>query len=282
MDRDGKVRHDEIGPWSEIKLDIIKRYAKEYSKILTAQDRPKLYHVYIDAFAGSGIHFAKRTKEFVPGSPLNALLVTPPFREYHFIDIDSKKVASLEEISAERGNVHIYHGDCNRVLREKVLPTVRYDKYQRALCVLDPYGLHLDWEVIAMAGASKAIEIFLNFPILDMNRNVLWRNRHSVDPREKARMTRFWGDDSWEEVAYKKSPQLSIFGDENMVKAGNEEMALAFKRRLRDIAGFSYVAGPKPMKNSANAIVYYLMFATQKPVASKIVKYIFEKNYSLT
>ena len=42
--------------------------------------------------------------------------------------------------------------------------------------MLDPYGLHLDWEVIETAGKMRSIEIFLNFPIMDMNRNALWRN----------------------------------------------------------------------------------------------------------
>ena len=45
---------DEIGRWTEVKLDIIKRYATEYSKILSNQKHPPFYHVYRDAFAGAG------------------------------------------------------------------------------------------------------------------------------------------------------------------------------------------------------------------------------------
>ncbi len=33
------VRYDEIGYWSEIKLDIIRDYAKEYSKVLQIKSR---------------------------------------------------------------------------------------------------------------------------------------------------------------------------------------------------------------------------------------------------
>jgi hypothetical protein len=43
---------DEIGPWSEIKLEVIRKYAKAYSTILSSQK--SFYHVYIDAFAGLG------------------------------------------------------------------------------------------------------------------------------------------------------------------------------------------------------------------------------------
>jgi hypothetical protein len=33
----GAPKIDEIGPWSEVKLDIIKRYATAYSRILSNQ-----------------------------------------------------------------------------------------------------------------------------------------------------------------------------------------------------------------------------------------------------
>src|SRR5437764_12221543 len=100
-------RIDEIGRWSEVKLDILKRYAAEYSKILSSQRDPFLLHVYIDAFAGTGYHLSETSGEMVLGSPLNALLVQPPFREYHFIDMDGDKAAGLREFTGNRADVHI-------------------------------------------------------------------------------------------------------------------------------------------------------------------------------
>ena len=73
---------DEIGNWSEIKLDIVREYAAAYSRIIAAQRKPGLHHVYIDAFAGGGMHLARSTGDYVPGSPLNVLLTQPPFKEY--------------------------------------------------------------------------------------------------------------------------------------------------------------------------------------------------------
>ena len=64
--------YDKIGYWSEIKLDIIRDYAKAYSGILHAQR--SLMHMYIDAFAGGGLHISKTSGGYVPGSPQNALL----------------------------------------------------------------------------------------------------------------------------------------------------------------------------------------------------------------
>jgi len=272
-----EMTFDQIGYWSEVKLDIIKEYAAAYSKILSAQKNPSLRHVYIDAFAGAGLHISKATGEFVPGSPLNALLVEPPFREYHFIDLDKKKVATLEALAKQREDVHIYHGDCNRVLLDKVLPQTKWEHYRRALCILDPYGLHLDWKVIAQAGRMRSVEIFLNFPVADINRNVLWGNRKGVPAEQTRRMNRFWGDDSWKQVAYKPSPQADFFAPPAEEKASNEAVAEAFRRRLREVGGFSNVPKPVAMRNRQNAIVYYLYFASQKPVAEDIVRDIFAK-----
>ncbi len=158
-----KLKFDEIGYWSEIKLDIIREYASAYSKILSGQKSPELYHIYIDAFAGAGIHVSKATGGFVPGSPVNALSVYPPFKEYHFIDLDELKIDSLENIAGTREDVFTYHGDCNSILHEKVFLRARFKDYKRALCILDPYGLHLNWEVLCEAGQMGSIDIFKKY-----------------------------------------------------------------------------------------------------------------------
>ena len=165
-------------------------------------------------------------------------------------------------------------GDCNRVLLEQVFPSVRYEDYRRALCLLDPYGLDLEWKVIAAAGRMRSIEMFLNFPVMDMNRNALWRAPEQVGQEARARMTAFWGDESWRETAYRFEPTL--FGDNQAFKEGNEAVVHAFADRLKAVAGFHHVADPLPMRNSKNAVVYYLIFAAHQPVALHIVKQIFD------
>lgn len=274
--------HDisEIGPWSEIKLAIIREYAAAYSRILSSQRRPALHHAYIDGFAGSGIHMARGTGDLVWGSPANALMIKPAFAEYHLIDLDQGNVATLTELVEARAgrpydpaSVFCYAADCNEVLLSEVFPRVRYENYRRALCLLDPYGLHLDWQVIKTAGEMRSLEIFLNFPIADMNRNVLLRDRSKVADTQLHRLDRFWGDRTWEEAAY--SSQENLFGLEE--KTTNEALAGAFRHRLQEEAGFAYVPEPIPMRNKQRATVYYLYFASQKPVAADIVRSIFKK-----
>ena len=267
------MKYDEIGYWSEIKLDIVKEYAAAYSKILAAQRSHSLQYIYIDAFAGAGMHLSKSTKEYVKGSPLNALLIKPPFNEYHLIDWDNEKVDSLRSLTSSHANVFIYEGDCNKLLLENVFPRAKYKDYKRALCLLDPYGLHLNWDVMLTAGQMKSVEIFLNFPVMDMNMNVLWSDPSKVDPEQAARMTAFWGDESWRQAAYNTTGNL--FGWEE--KTDNDAVAGAFQLRLKKVAGFSYVPAPIPMRNTKGAVVYYLFFASQNKAGETIVTDIFNK-----
>jgi three-Cys-motif partner protein len=127
------------------------------------------------------------------------------------------------------------------------------------------------------AGQSRAVDMFLNFPVMDMNRNAIWKNPQKIPQRGVQRMTKFWGDESWKQAAYAKSPQSDLFGAPKMVKQANEEIVAAFRERLRKVAGFAHVAEPLPMKNSANAVVYYLFLASPKAVAERIIDDIFRK-----
>jgi len=269
----GKIKLDEIGYWSEVKLDIIKEYAKAYSTILNAQHMIQR-HLYIDGFAGAGVHISKRTKDFVLGSPLNALNVEPPFTEFHFIDLDGGRADTLRKSCVDFTNVHVYEGDCNDLLLKEIFPLAKYSDYRRGLCLLDPYGLHLNWEVVQTAGKMKSIEIFLNFQVMDMNMNVLWRDPKKVDKSQIARMNAFWGDDSWRNVAYTKTKGL--FGDIEE-KAGIEPVVKAYQDRLQEVADFAFVPDPVPMRNSTGSIVYYLFFASRNRTGDKIVKDIFDK-----
>jgi three-Cys-motif partner protein len=120
----------------------------------------------------------------------------------------------------------------------------------------------------------KSVEIFLNFPIMDMNMNALKHNPDAVPSEQAERMTRYWGDESWKTSAYSTSGNL--YGYEE--KTDNETITNAFRSRLLSVAGFQHVPQPLAMRNSRDAVVYYLFFASPKPVALEIVEDIFKKH----
>jgi len=127
------------------------------------------------------------------------------------------------------------------------------------------------------AGQSKAVDMFLNFPVMDMNRNAIWKDPSKVPKEGIDRMNKFWGDESWRDAAYGEPSQGNLFGSEPPVKLTNKDILAAFTKRLKEVAGFGYVPEPLPMKNSRNAVVYYLFLASPKAVAGKIITDIFDK-----
>ncbi len=259
-----------------MKLDILRAYAAPYSRIVTKKG---FHHLYIDGFAGPGSHVSRQTGEIVRGSPLNALDTAPPFKEYHFIDANQKRAGQLRRYVGNRSDVYIYTGDCNDILLREVFPHAKYDDYRRALCLLDPYNIGLSWEVVATAGRMRSIEIFLNFMMIDMNMNVLLSHPEKADPAQVARMTRFWGDESWRDVAYEDDPQSNLFTSSAKVKVedANEKIAEAYRRRLLEVARFRFAPVPLRFPNRLGATIYYLFFASPDPTANKIVQQIFDK-----
>jgi three-Cys-motif partner protein len=209
----------------------------------------------------------------VLGSPLNALLIEPPFREFHLIDLDGDKIDGLNRLVGERKDVFLHKGNCNQVLLRDVFPKVLREDYKRGLCLLDPYALTLDWKVVQRAGEMQSLDIFINFPIYDININVLHHDQETVLPQHIERMNAYWGDESWRDVAYEKSQGLFGTIEE---KVTNLRLAEGFRDRLKKVAGFKKVPRPLAMRNSKNSVVYYLFFASHKDTAENIVTYIFD------
>jgi three-Cys-motif partner protein len=273
------MKLDHIGIWSEIKLEIIKKYAHSYTRIMKNQAWCKGY-VYIDAFAGAGKHISRRSGELIQGSPLNALEVEPPFTEYYFIDLDEERAEGFNQIAKENPSVHAYHGDCNDVLLAKIFPQLTYSSFKRALCILDPYGLQLKWETIKAAAELKTVDIFINFPIMDINRNVLFENPTKAKPEDVERMNAFWGDDSWKQLLYRES--MNLFGETQHVRVEDyQALAKEFCKRLKKV-GFQFVPEPILMTNEKNGPLYYLCFASQKNAANDIARDIFKKYKGMT
>jgi three-Cys-motif partner protein len=266
---------DEVGEWSILKLDIVEKYGHAYTTAFNKRGA-HLKKFYIDGFSGAGVHVVKHTRRQIEGSPRRALRVTPPFDGFHFIDLNPAKTDHLQKLCEGRKDVWIHTDDASQRLKE-LLPTIRYDDYKRALCLLDPYGLHLDWEVMQIAGELGTIDLFLNFPIMDMNRNALFWKPELADHDDIARMTRFWGDESWRQVAWADSKQPDMFKEIEQEKQPNKVIAEAFRERLKKVAGFAHVPEPLPMTNRKNAVVYYLFFAAKNPTAGNIIEGIFKR-----
>jgi len=110
------------------------------------------------------------------------------------------------------------------------------------------------------AAKLKTIEIFLNFPLMDMNRNVLHKDLLSADP-DQIEMDIFCGSNEWQEILYKEDKQMSLFGDTYQAKVVNSNIKLGAwfkKEKLEKAAGFKFVPEPVLMRNSKGGALPFL------------------------
>jgi three-Cys-motif partner protein len=75
-------KFDEVGIWSELKLEIVEKYGSAYTAAFANQ--PSLRKFYIDAFSGAGVHISKRSGGQIDGSPARALKNVTVFRRLLF------------------------------------------------------------------------------------------------------------------------------------------------------------------------------------------------------
>lgn len=258
---------DAVGPWTEVKVEIVREYAAGFAKIISSVE--SFHPIYIDGFSGGGLLLSEVTGEIVAGTPLRIVSLTPRFEEYHFVEKELSKIAALRTLVGGYPGVTVHSGDSNEILLRDILPKMTYKSFRKGLLFLDPYGLHIDWKIVQAAGSSKCVDLLLNFPIMDMNMNILKTDPASTAPEQVVRMSRFWGNNGWIKDCYEAQPGLfGMFPPSK--KAGNEPVVLAYQRRLKEDAGFSYISTPLAMRNEKGAILYYLMGASQSKVAVKV------------
>lgn len=261
-------RIDDIGQWTVAKLDILEKYARLYSIVLNGTS---YRYMYVDAFAGPGRYRSKDSGELIVGSTLRALEITPPFHEYHFIDLNDSRIKRLQDEAGDRPDVFLYTGDGNEIIVNEILPRIRYEDYRRGLVLLDPYNIDLDYRMIQALGAARSIEVFVNFMIMDVNRNCALVREGRAAPKDVARLNRAWGSDEWQELFYRRSYNVDLFGEPVAGRKSitPDAIAEAYRERLR-AAGFKYVPQPVAMRNSAGAPLYYLYFASNHAKGNEI------------
>jgi three-Cys-motif partner protein len=281
----------EVGPWAADKLDRLRRYLSEYTKIMSRQTWAKGY-VYIDAFAGSGrARIRKRAtvsdaqvttlgqefrsdseaRQILNGSPRVALEIEPPFSIYVFLERDGSKLGALQHLSHEyagRRKIRIRSGDCNQYLL-RTMSEVDWSKW-RAVVFLDPFGMQVPWSTIASLAETNGIEVFLNFPV-GMSIQRLLKRSAQFSEKERHKLDQYFGNVGWFDVIYPQSP--SLFGPEpKKVHDSEQRLVEWYCGRLKK--AFGYVSKPYLIVNSHGGHLYFLIFAGPNPTGAKIASHV--------
>jgi three-Cys-motif partner protein len=269
-------RTDKIGRWSEDKLSLLGRYLDAYTKIMKGQAWCRNGYHYIDAFAGTGKPKAKDEERYVDGSPLVALKISHPFHSYIFIEKEAWRVDKLKRLKEEfpTYNIEIKRGNCNTIIVKEIVTEIRFENFNRGIIFLDPFGMDIEWETIKFIADTRALEIFLNFPAMAINRSVLIKQGYKLKAEQIERMNRFWGSEDWRVDLYQEEPTL--FGMEiKKIPQTGKSLGNLFTSRLNEV--FPEVSEPLVMRNSRNAPLYCLVFAGHKESGKRIAQNIFSR-----
>lgn len=266
------------GKWTEDKLQIVQKYLEAYLSIMRRNENASRYFEisYLDGFAGSGEGYQSssglfeefidpETQEFYKGSVHRALEAKYHFDHYLFLDSNETYLDRLQttiDLFPERAKLCEKHAvDVNQFIPGWI------DKMKhnhRALVFLDPYGMQVEWKTLEYLAKSEKTDVWLLMPLGQGVKRMLTNQ----EPPEKwsARLTKFFGDESWRSEFYKVEAVDTLFGPEDLIQrdASFDGIKDYFVRRLKQIF-VGVLEEPAILRNSKDFPLYMLCFAASHP-----------------
>ncbi|UJS24860.1 three-Cys-motif partner protein TcmP [Thiothrix winogradskyi] len=261
------------GAWTEIKLEILKKYLDFYTQAL----KNKPYELlYIDAFAGSGNRSEKipdapllgedEQKLVYDGSARIALDIERKFDRYLFIEASKERCNALGVLKKEYPSQHIKieNSDANQVLQNicSNKKTWQSQKY-RGVLFLDPYGNSVEWKTLEAIASTRSLDVWFLFPISGMNRQLNHEFEKIEDYKEK-NLNKILGTDSWKTELYKREQAQDLFGStEKVSRVSMADMEKWVKQRLENC--FPCVSKPLPLPHDRKPQQFSLFFCISNP-----------------
>ena len=248
--------HQFGGHWTSQKLEVLAKYLQSYATALRDKPTPErpFRKEFIDAFAGSGYRDARRIEGksgeaqtllfpdlsadepqgLLAGSAKLALETEPSFDRFIFIERSPERCMRLEDLKNEfpdrADRIDIQQGDANERIQDLC---DRGWRSRRAVLFLDPYGLQVDWTTIEAVAQTRAIDLWLLFPLgIGVNRLLTKSGEIPVEWRQ--RLNRLLGTKDWYDEFYSVELTPTLFGtdQERIVKATMESIGRYFNNRL--------------------------------------------------
>lgn len=270
------------GDWTEQKLGILDDYLTAYCTIF--QSNPAARHldtIYVDAFAGGGLiqqPAARKSEErlfgefiehdavaFLKGSAARAL--RHAFKQYVFIEKSELRISELKKLKAQSSagsQISIRRGDAKSKLDSFVVATDW--KKTRAVVFLDPYGMQVDWNTIEMLGRTKAVDLWLLFPLGQAVMRLL-QKRSEPPPEWQQALDRIFGTHDWYSRFYRTEKQVDLFEEEvtSTHRVADSSAVTAFMLERLETAFHAVAKKPGILYNSQNVPLYLFCFASANP-----------------
>jgi three-Cys-motif partner protein len=241
--------------WTENKAKLIERYLFYFVMITK-------HGTYIDGFAGP----QEPDKPSMWAAKL--VLESEPrwFRHFYFFDKGQKQIESLERLSDSQATdptrqINVIAGDFNVEIK-RVLNGRPVKESEACFCLLDQRTFECEWETLRYLARYKSIgnkiELFYFLPMH-------WFGRALAALGDKTPVELWWGRDDWETL-------FRINGD--------QRKELIVKRFKEELGYHSVKPWPIYEKKDGGAVMYYMIHATDHPLAPGLMARAYKKAVS--
>ena len=262
----------EFSEWSKEKVFFFNKYINTVGTAM--RNRSWRRRNYIELFSGSGKCKIKNKNEYFLGSPLIALTIEHPFTNYYFVEQDINFIQTLEKRCSDIKNsqicIQFINNDANKAVRritdeidkiDKKFILGKWSSYN--LAFLDPNGLELEWKTVEELAKIRRMDLIIHYSQFGITRNAT----KDIDSIHETSIDKFFGDREWREI-YKKHRNDSTGIHRHLIDHYQSKLqSLGYVVELKEFG----VTNTEPlMKNSLNAPLYRLIFASKHTLGLKI------------
>ena len=284
------------GAWTEEKLNAFEKYVNAYLTIMNVnRDKWNWKLIYFDGFAGSGSRNEEISSDgqqlmldLVENCQLKPEELTPyrgaaervlsieqnGFDYYYFIDKDANSSQQLnEKLTPLKKNktLEFRASDANKEI-VKLADAMHNNGKLKALVLLDPFGMQIDWENIAHL-KDTGTDLWILIPTGVIVNRLLDRK---CKLKHIDKLTSFFGEDETylKEYFYSIRKESTLFGEAEIVEKVKEPIKKIADLYIQKLKGvFKHVTTqPLVLYNTNNTPIFHFAFASNNPTALKIAK----------
>jgi len=238
-----------VGEWVEEKHEYLRRFLDASSGARRKFLGPrKGGAAFIDLFAGPGRARVRTSGKILDGSPLVVLgHDRAPFSKVILCELDPENAEALRKRTAADSRVVILEGNCHESVDE-LLRIIPADGLNLAL--IDPFSLdELKFATIRRLASLKRLDLLIHFPTMDARRNF---GRGAM----ASKLTRAVGTETWTSGVH-----------------GPPDVPAAIRRLQDELSTCGYTGEhvrSLPVRNSRNALLYHLVFASKDRLGDEL------------
>lgn len=287
--------------WTIEKLEAFKKYVDAYLTIMeTHKNKWGWKTLYFDGFAGSGdlrkngsdedkkdsatsvldLYIEETEVHVYKGAAESVLSLKRKFDYYYFVDLNKESLKRLEE---KLKPFHMSHrltfrdGDANEWIKE-LASALKKDTKLKALVLLDPFGMQINWESIELL-KDTASDIWILVPSGVIINRLLDKK---AELQNINKLCSFFGmtEEEIRKEFYDEKINPTLFGEEIRTEKKSDPIRKISDLYIKRLSGVWKHVTPKPlvMKNTKNVPIFHFVFASNKPAGLKIAKDIIGKD----